>query len=222
MDLKLAIFDYCPYCQRVRILLEYYGLEHELLRLSPDALPEWFLAASPYRRVPLLIADGVPILESAVIGEFLDEIGGGRLIPAAPLARAQIRGWVAFASECQTSFGGMVRAADEEAFVSARTALHADLARVDQALHESGPFFRGSELCMADVAFAPLLSRLLLLDGVVTCFPAELSRLRRFAEALVALPAVSRSVDDDPRGALVSMVEHLGPQGYVASRLAAA
>jgi glutathione S-transferase len=117
MKLKLAVFDFCPYCQRVRIALEHYGLPYELVTVDPEAPPEWFAAASPRGKVPLLMVDDTPILESAVIGEFVDEIGGRRLMPDDPLARAQVRFWADFASACQMGFGNMLRAVDEEAFV---------------------------------------------------------------------------------------------------------
>jgi glutathione S-transferase len=120
MKLKLAVFDFCPYCQRVRIALEHYGLPYELVTVDAEAPPEWFATASPRGKVPLLMVDGTPILESAVINEFVDEIGGRRLMSGDPLARAQVRFWADFASACQMGFGNMVRAAGEEAFVSAR------------------------------------------------------------------------------------------------------
>jgi glutathione S-transferase len=168
------------------------------------------------------MVDETPILESAIIGEFVDEIGGRRLMPDDPLARAQVRVWADFASACQMGFGNMVRAADEEAFVSARRTLHQDLVDVERALDDTGPYFNGGALCLVDVVFAPLLTRMLILDPLLSCLPPGLPKLRRWAEALQALPEVDRSVAGDTRGSFASMVHHLGPQGYVSARLAAA
>lgn len=222
MNLKLAVFDYCPYCQRVRIALEHYGLPYELVTVDPEAPPEWFAAASPRGKVPLLMVDDTPILESAVIGEFVDEIGGRRLMPVNPLARAQVRFWADFASACQMGFGNMVRAVDEEAFVSARRNLHQDLAYVDRVVDDVGPYFAGGALCIVDVVFAPLFTRMLSLESVLRCFPPDLPKVRRWAEVLQALPEVDRSVAGNSQAAFASMVSHLGPQGYVSARLAAA
>jgi glutathione S-transferase len=217
MNIKLAVFDFCPYCQRVRILLEHYGLPHEVILIDPEQPPTWFSAASPRGKVPLLMVDDAPILESAVIGEFLDEISGGHLLAAKPIDRARIRSWVELVSGCQVSFGAMMRAADESAFLSAREALHADLTYVDRSLDEKGPFFSGDALCMVDIVFAPLLTRMLLLEPVLSCFPQGHPKPRRLAEALAGLPEVDRSVDGDLTGVFTSMVKHLAPKGYVAS-----
>lgn len=216
MQMKLAVFDFCPYCQRVRILLEHYGLPHELVWIDPNAAPDWFAAASPQGRVPVLMVDDTPILESAVIGELIDEIGGGGLFPDEPVARAQVRAWVESVSGCQSSFGAMIRAGDETAFVAARGQLQDGLGQIDEAMTTAGPYFRGDALCMVDVVLTPLLTRMRLLQPALPCFPENRPRLHRLAETLALLPEVDRSVDGDAPRVLASMVAHLNPQGYVA------
>jgi glutathione S-transferase len=220
MQLKLAAFDFCPYCQRVRILLEHYGLPHELVRIDPNAPPGWFAAASPHGRVPVLVVDDTPILESAVIGELIDEIGGGRMFPAEPVARAQVRALVELVSACQASFGAMIRAEDEAAFIAARDQLHDGLGQIEAAMDNAEPYFSGSELCMVDVVLAPLLNRMHLLQPVLPCFPEAYPRLQRLAETLARLPEVDRSVDGDAPKVFASMVAHLNQHGYVGSRWA--
>jgi len=218
MALKLAAFDFCPYCQRVRILLEHYALPHELVWIDPKSPPEWFAASSPHGRVPVLVVAGTPILESAVIAELIDEIGGGRMFPDEPVARAQVRAWVELVSGCQASFGAMIRAGDETAFVAARDELHDGLGQIGAAMDKVGPYFRGPELCMVDIVLAPLLTRMRLLQPVLRCFPENGQRLQRLAETLAQLPEVDRSVDGDASRVFTTMVQHLNPQGCVASR----
>jgi glutathione S-transferase len=217
MELKLALFDFCPYCQRVRILLEHYGLPYQPEWVDPQSPPAWFAAASPQGRVPVLAVDETPIIESAVIGELVDELGGGRMLAGDPVARAQMRVLIELVSGCQASFGAMIRADDEAAFSAAREQLHAGLAQLEQTMDASGPYFRGADLCMVDVVLAPLLTRMSLLQEVLACFPEDNSRLRQLADALAALPEVDRSVDGDPRAVFSSMIAHLNPNGYAAS-----
>ena len=88
-------------------------------------------------------------------------------------------------------------APDESAFLSAREGLHADLAYVDRSPDAKGAFFGGDALCMVDIVFAPLLTRMLLLERVLSCFPQGHPKPRRLAEALAPLPEVDRSVDGD-------------------------
>ena len=217
MQLKLALFDFCPYCQRVRILLEHYALSHELAWIDPASPPDWFTSASPDGRVPVLMADDTPILESAVIGELVDEIGGGHMLPRDPIPRAQVRAWVEAVSGCQSGFGATVRAGDDAAYRSALEQLHVGLARIDQAMSDVGPYFSGDALCMVDVVLAPLLTRMRVLQSALPCFPEDRPKLQRLAEELALLPEVDRSVDSDPAGVFSSMVAHLNPQGYVAA-----
>ncbi|MEA1051731.1 glutathione S-transferase family protein [Lamprobacter modestohalophilus] len=216
MRLKLALFDFCPYCQRVRILLEHYKMPYELEWIGQNAKPAWFSAASPLGRVPVLAVNEVPIIESAVIGELVDELGGARMLPTDPVARAQIRVTVARASESQSSFGAMIRAEDQAAFAAALDQLHHNLAPIEKAFDATGAYFGGADLCMVDVVLAPLLTRMRLLQPLLPCFPEDLPRLERLADTLTCLPEVHRSVDGDPVRAFDSMIEHLNPSGYVA------
>jgi glutathione S-transferase len=217
MQLKLALFDFCPYCQRVRILLEHYRLPYELEWIDPHSPPAWFAAASPQGRVPVLAVDKTAIIESAVIGELVDELGGGRMLAGDPVARAQMRILIELVSGCQASFGAMIRAEDEAAFSAAREQLHAGLAQLEQAMDKTGPYFHGAQLCMVDAVLAPLLTRMSLLQEALPCFPEGPTRLQQLAVALAALPEVDRSVDGDPRGILSSMIAHLNPNGHAAS-----
>jgi glutathione S-transferase len=216
MQLKLALFDFCPYCQRVRILLEHYGLAHELVRIDPEAPPAWFAAASPEGRVPVLAVDGAAIIESAIIGELVDELGGGKLLAGTPVARAKARVWVEVVSACQGHFGAMIRADDEAAFNAARAELHQALGPLEQAADEAGPLFGGAALSMVDVVLAPLLTRMRQLQPVLPCFTDGHPRLVRLAETLAGLPEVDRSVDGDASAVFDSMVAHLNAEGYVA------
>ncbi len=47
-----------------------------------------------------------------------------------------------------------------------------DLAYVDRSLDDEGPF-GGTALCMVDIVFAPLLTRMLVLEPVLSCFPQD-------------------------------------------------
>lgn len=83
---------------KVRITLAEKGLpwtSHHLdLRKSEQHRPE-YLALNPNGVVPTLIVDGVPIIESSVIIQYLDElVPEPPLRPADPLGRAKMRLWM--------------------------------------------------------------------------------------------------------------------------------
>jgi len=72
----------CPYVQRAAIALAEKGVAFERRVIDLANKPDWFLALSPTGKVPVLIADGRPIFESAVILEYLEDTLAPALHPA--------------------------------------------------------------------------------------------------------------------------------------------
>ena len=73
MTLRLISHDLCPYVQRAAISLSEKGVNFERTYIDLANKPDWFLAISPLGKTPVLLADDVPIFESAVILEYLEE-----------------------------------------------------------------------------------------------------------------------------------------------------
>jgi len=104
VNYELVSFKICPFVQRARITLLHKRVPHTVTNIELKEPPTWFPAISPLGKVPLLRVDGGTVLfESAVINEFIDETTTPPLHPADPLARAQNRAWIAYASELQGS-----------------------------------------------------------------------------------------------------------------------
>lgn len=219
-NIQLVVFDFCPYCQRDRIVAEQTGLAHQVVPILPGSAPDWFKQASPEGKVPLAMIDGEPVLESAAIAELFDTLTGHSLMPDDPILQARVRRWVTMASDCQGSMGALIRAGDEAAYTEALQSLQAQLTQVAGELDADGPFFCGQQLTLADCAFAPLLLELQELDPDVPLYPADQPRLRRWAEAVCALPAVSRAVDDDATGVVDRLISRIGGEGHLARLLA--
>src|SRR5258706_6581135 len=90
----LVRFKTCPWVQRAAIVLREKNVDFEFRHIEPDNRPDWFLAISPHRKVPVLrIDDRVSLFESNAIAEYLDETIAPRLHPADPVARAINRAW---------------------------------------------------------------------------------------------------------------------------------
>jgi len=68
---KLVSFKACPFVQRVAITLQYKDIDYDIEYIDLGNPPEWFLAISPLKKVPLLIVGDMVIFESAVINESL-------------------------------------------------------------------------------------------------------------------------------------------------------
>src|SRR5215469_12211390 len=90
--------------QRVRFVLNAKGLaftEVKLDLLAGDQLKPDYLKLNPGGVVPTLDHDGKIVIDSAVIGEYLDEVAPEpeSFTPATPLARAQMRSLMHFMDE---------------------------------------------------------------------------------------------------------------------------
>ena len=90
--------------QRVRCALHLKGIEFAEKRLnllSGDQLAPQYLALNPNGVVPTLVHDGVTVIDSAVILEYLEDIAPDRtpLRPRAPRQLAQMRAMMRFIDE---------------------------------------------------------------------------------------------------------------------------
>ncbi|XOV87738.1 MAG: glutathione S-transferase family protein [Pseudomonadota bacterium] len=92
-----------PCCMKVRLALAEKGLDYETramnLGVKENLEPE-YLALNPKGVVPTLIDDGIPIIESTLINEYLDDaFPEPPLKPSDPYARVQMRLWTKFLDE---------------------------------------------------------------------------------------------------------------------------
>ena len=98
MALTLISHPLCPYVQRAVIALSEKRAPYERVDIDLRNKPQWFLDISPLGKTPVLKTGGAAIFESAVICEYLEDTLAPALHPADPLARAQHRAWIEFAS----------------------------------------------------------------------------------------------------------------------------
>src|SRR6185437_14141473 len=143
----LVSFKTCPWVQRSAIILREKGTPFELRHIEPDNRPDWFLAISPHRKVPVLrIDDKVSLFESNAINEYLDETIEPRLHPADPIERALNRAWTDYVPTFASSVTGCAYAPSEAEYDAARAKIPEAFGRLDKALEKSGggPFFNGA------------------------------------------------------------------------------
>lgn len=93
--------------QRVRYALHAKGLgfeEHKLDLFSGDQLKPDYLAINPNGVVPALVHDGKPVIDSAVILEYIEDIHPetARMRPRDPMKVAEMRSMLRFIDEVPT------------------------------------------------------------------------------------------------------------------------
>ena len=90
----LVSFKTCPWVQRAAIVLREKNITFEFRHIEPDNRPDWFLAISPHKKVPVLrVDDTVSLFKSNAIAEYLDETIAPRLHPDDAVLRAINRAW---------------------------------------------------------------------------------------------------------------------------------
>ena len=186
----LVSFETCPWVQRAAIVLREKNIDFEFRHIPRDNRPDWFLAISPHKKVPVLrVDDRVSLFESGAICEFLDETIKPRLHPADPVARAINRAWTDYVPTFASSVTGCAYSESAASYDKAVAQIPVPFERLEGALEKqgAGPFFNGAAYSLVDAAYAPFLQRYVFLDrirkiGQLEKFP----RLKAWTEALLA------------------------------------
>ena len=192
--LVLVSHALCPYVQRAAIVMDEKGVAFVRRDIDLADKPGWFLAISPLGKTPVLLVDGTPIFESAVICEYLDESFGPHLHPTDALERARHRSWIEFGSQVLAGIGAFYCAPDAARLEAERVALAARFAQVEAVLG-AGPFFAGGAFSIVDAAFAPAFRYFDVFDRIADFAIFDgLPRVRAWRRALASRPSVRRAV----------------------------
>lgn len=194
-SLTLVSHDLCPYVQRAAIVLAEKGVPYTRRYVDLAAKPDWFLALSPLGKTPVLLVEGTPLFESAVICEYLDETRGDPLHPRDPLQRARHRAWMEFGSAVLNTIWAFYTAPDDAALDARRQDLRRQFEQVEAALDEAGPFFAGQRFGLVDAVFGPVFRYFEVFErlGEPPLFEG-LPRVARWRTALAARPSVRGAV----------------------------
>jgi glutathione S-transferase len=168
------VFYYSPMSTAVTThwQLEELGIPYEKVRidLATPRTPE-FLAINPNGKVPVIVHDGVPIVESAAIAIYLGETFGvaKKLFPEAGPRRGQAMQWIVWSnvslgepqSRLQHASSPRLPAEQHNAKTAevARGELHKMLGVLDGAVAKS-PYLLGDAFTLADAHVASWTSYL--------------------------------------------------------------
>jgi glutathione S-transferase len=205
--LKLISHMLCPYVQRAVIALTEKGVAFERIDIDLANKPDWFVAISPLGKTPVLQVGDVPVFESAVILEYLEETQLNPLHPADPLTRAEHRAWIEFGSTVLNDIAGFYAAPDEASFKARASQLEARFARLEARV-AAAPWFDGEKFSLVDAVFGPVFRYFDVFDeiadfGILAAKP----KLARWRKALAARPSVRMAVRSDYSALLRDFVE---------------
>jgi glutathione S-transferase len=147
---------------------------------------------SPPGAVPVLVDDDVVISDSLAIMEYANELGGGSLLPTDVRLRAHARSLVAWVHSGMSNICSNI--SFESSFYKTRREMNvteiAEAAKVcavweRELVASGGPFLMG-ELSLADLAFVPVVQRLLSHNVNLTNWPLT----EDWASQLMSRPSV--------------------------------
>jgi glutathione S-transferase len=195
--LKLISHKLCPYVQRAVIALTEKAVAFERIDVDLAKKPEWFLAISPLGKTPVLQVGEVPIFESAVILEYLEETQPPQLHPADALSRADHRAWIEFGSAVLNDIAGFYAAAEKVNFETKISQLEQRFARLESRV-TAAPWFDGEHFSLVDAVYGPIFRYFDVIDEIADFgILARKPKLSRWRHALAARPSVRAAVSPD-------------------------
>jgi glutathione S-transferase len=197
--LTLISHTLCPYVQRAAIVLSEKNVAFERIYIDLADKPDWFRAASPLGKVPLLkVGLDQYLFESAPIVEFLDETEAGRLHPRDPVTRAQHRAYVEFASQILNGIGALYNARDATTFEKSSMVLRSKFMHLEDTIGPNVPFFAGASFSLVDAAFGPVFRYFDVIEDFADIETFDgLATVKRWRTQLANRPSVQNAVTAD-------------------------
>jgi len=137
----------------------------ELTEVDLRSKPDWFLAVSPYGKVPVIVDDGQTIYESAIINEYLDEkYKNVPMMPKEPVERAKARIWMDYCTNKYLILSRklLVDNGNEELQIENKKKMKESLVYIEKECFEknaNGPFWLGNNISLVDLHYAPFFER---------------------------------------------------------------
>ncbi len=207
LPLKLISHKLCPYVQRAVIALTEKGVAFERVDIDLANKPDWFLAISPLGRTPVLLVGDVPVFESAVILEYLEETQPKPLHPADPLRRAEHRSWIEFGSTVLADIAGFYAAPDETTFKAKTSQLAQRFGRLEGRV-AAAPWFDGENFSLVDAVYGPVFRYFGVFNAIGDFgILADKPNLARWRKSLADRPSVRTAVSADYPALLRAFIE---------------
>jgi pyrimidodiazepine synthase len=158
--IRLYTNRFCPYCQRVVLILDAKNIPYEIVNINLLNKPDWMYDKSPMGKIPAIEMDNGEVLyESLIIADYLDEKYPQRqLHPKDPLQKAKdqllLRQFTKVINALLKSIHvGRVDNDEAEVITEGLTTFENELA------NRSGPFFAGQKPGMLDYMIWPWCER---------------------------------------------------------------
>ncbi|XP_014210802.1 pyrimidodiazepine synthase-like [Copidosoma floridanum] len=187
--LRLYSMRFCPYAQRIHLVLDAKKISYDVVYVNLSQKPEWLQEKSPLGKVPCIeFENGDTLYESLIIAEYLDEAyPEHRLLPTNPLTKAKDKLLTERFNDFITSMYKLLidKTVNKDLFDEVLKGLEI----FERELNKRGtPFFGGSQPGMLDLMIWPWCERadvLRILKGKEFVLPQDrFSRLLKWRTAM--------------------------------------
>ncbi|KAM0054861.1 putative glutathione transferase [Helianthus debilis subsp. tardiflorus] len=190
-----------PFVKRIIWALKLKNIEHEIIYEDLDNKSPELLKYNPiHKKVPVLVHNEIPICESLVILEYIDETwkDARPLLPKDPLDKANQRFWAKFSDDqvLPSFYGYIMKQGNEKEEAKEKTLAH--LKRVEQLVSEK-KFLSGESVGFLDLAFGWLAENsrpLEVVTGLKLFDEDSFPNLCAWRDKFLEVPAIKESWPD--------------------------
>ncbi|MCD8525487.1 MAG: glutathione S-transferase N-terminal domain-containing protein [Gammaproteobacteria bacterium] len=190
-DIELIGYKLCPFTQRINIILNEKNIPHKITYIDILNKPEWFTKISPLQEIPILSFNNKVIFKSNVICEFLNDELGLELYPKQNIDTANSRAWIEFGNALIMDIYSMSISSNKKEYDDRVEFVYKKLDRINTEIKIS-PYFYGKTFTMIDTCYAPILTRLKMLDQLYkTTLLDDFENLKNWRYALTQKNSIS-------------------------------
>lgn len=178
---------------RVRMVLAEKGINHEIINIDPDNLPEDLIDLNPYNTAPTLVDRDLVLYDAQLIMEYLDErFPHPPLMPVDPVNRAKLKMLlIRIKKDWDPLVEKLIGKTDKQS-VKQRKELRESLTTI-APVFEQKPYFMSDEFTLVDCALAPLLWRL---NEMCIELPESAIAVTQYAQRIFARESFQESLSE--------------------------
>lgn len=178
---------------RVRMVLAEKGINHEIVNIDPDNLPEDLIDLNPYNSAPTLVDRDLVLYDAQLIMEYLDErFPHPPLMPVDPVNRAKLKMLLIRIKKDWDPLVEKLIGKTEKQGVKQRKDLRESLTTI-APVFEQKPFFMSDEFTLVDCALAPILWRL---NEMCIELPESAIAVNQYAQRIFERESFKESLSD--------------------------
>ncbi|RKL40552.1 hypothetical protein BFJ72_g6153 [Fusarium proliferatum] len=160
-EFKLYAACFCPFSQRIWIALEAKGMPYQYCETDAFRHPTQPLLANLHGDVPAIVHSGWSCSNSAVILEYLEDLGQGTpMLPVDSRLKANCRFWIDHINRhIVPNFFKLLQHQDPALGDEAGISLQGSIDTLVEAADKKGPYFLGRSMSLVDIHLAPFALR---------------------------------------------------------------